>query len=135
NEVEVTYATERPLVTPFRVRLPEPPRRMSKTDAAILRGQADSAALKLACHNPTLHKKMLPQGDTARAVFEAVEQARVESIGSRRMSGVAANLSAMLEDRYQRSNFDQIENRADAPIEEALALLVRQRLTGIEPPS
>jgi cobaltochelatase CobT len=134
NEVEVTYATERPLVTPFRVRLPEPPRRMSKADAAILRGQADSAALKLACHNPTLHKRMLPQGDTARAVFEAVEQARVESIGSRRMSGVAANLSAMLEDRYQRSNFDQIENRADAPIEEALALLVRQRLTGIEPP-
>jgi cobaltochelatase CobT len=135
NEVEVVYSTERPLVTPLRVRLPEPARRMSKSDAAILRGQADSAALRLACHNPALHKKMLPQGDTARAVFEAIEQARVESIGSRRMSGVAANLSAMIEQRYQNANFDQIQDRSEAPIEDALALLVRQRLTGIEPPT
>ena len=135
NEVEVTFAAERPLTTPFRVRLPEPPRRMSKADAAILRGQADSAALKLACHNPALHKRMLPQGGTAKAVFEAIEQARVEAIGSRRMSGVAANLSAMLEDRYRHGNYDQIQDRSDAPIEEALALLVRQRLTGIEPPA
>jgi cobaltochelatase CobT len=135
NEIEVSYSAERPLVTPFRVRLPEPPRRLSKHDAAILRGQADSAALKLACHNPTLHKRMLPQGDTAKAVFEAIEQARVESIGSRRMSGVASNLSAMIEDRYQKSNFDSIQDRSEAPIEEALSLLVRQRLTGIEPPA
>jgi cobaltochelatase CobT len=135
NEIEVVYSNERPLVTPLRVRLPEPARRMSKADAAILRGQADSAALKLACHNPALHKRMLPQGDAARAVFEAIEQARVESIGSRRMSGVAANLSAMIENRYQNTNFDQIRDRSEAPIEEALALLVRQRLTGIEPPT
>jgi cobaltochelatase CobT len=135
NEIEVSYSTERPLVSPLRVRLPEPPRRMSKSEAAILRGQADSAALRLACHNPALHKKMLPQGDTARAVFEAIEQARVESIGSRRMSGVAANLTAMIEQRYQNTNFDQIQDRSEAPIEEALALLVRQRLTGIEPPA
>jgi cobaltochelatase CobT len=135
NEIEVSYATERPLVAPLRVRLPEPPRRMSKHDAAVLRGIADSAALKLACHNPTLHRRLLPQGETAKAVFEAVEQARVEAIGSRRMSGVASNISAMLEDRYQRSNFDQIQDRSEAPIEEALALLVRQRLTGIEPPA
>lgn len=135
NEIEVVYSAERPLVTPLRVRLPEPARRMSKQDAAILRGQADSAALRLACHNPALHKKLLPQGDTARAVFEAIEQARVESIGSRRMSGVASNLSAMIENRYQNTNFDQINDRSEAPIEEALALLVRQRLTGIEPPA
>ncbi len=135
NEIEVSYATERPLVAPLRVRLPEPPRRMSKHDAAVLRGIADSAALKLACHNHTLHRRLLPQGETAKAVFEAVEQARVEAIGSRRMSGVASNISAMLEDRYQRSNFDQIQDRSEAPIEEALALLVRQRLTGIEPPA
>jgi cobaltochelatase CobT len=51
------------------------------------------------------------------------------------MSGVASNLSAMIENRYQNTNFDQITDRSEAPIEEALALLVRQRLTGIEPPA
>ncbi len=133
-ELEVAFAAERPALTPDRIKLPEPPRRMSKTDAAILRGHADSMALRLACHNPSIHRRMLPEGSTARAVFEAVEQARVEAIGSRRMSGVAANLSAMLEDKYHRG-FQDITDRADAPIEEAVAMMVRQRLTGQEPPA
>jgi cobaltochelatase CobT len=77
----------------------------------------------------------MPKGETAKAVFEAVEQARVEAIGSRRMTGVASNLTAMLENRYHRGNYEQISDRADAPIEEALAMLVRERLTGIEPPA
>ena len=59
-----------------------------------------------------------PGGQKARAVFEAVEQARVEAIGARRMDGVADNLAAMLEDRFHRGKFDEITDRADAPIEE-----------------
>src|SRR6185295_17556584 len=134
-ELEVAYAAEKPIASQTRVRLPEPPRRMSRTDAAILRGHADSMALKLACHNPGIHRRLLPEGETAKAVFEAVEQARVEAIGARRMTGVASNLSAMLEDRYHRGNYEQISDRAEAPIEEALAMLVRERLTGKEPPA
>jgi cobaltochelatase CobT len=68
-------------------------------------------------------------------VFEAVEQARVEAIGARRMSGVAKNLSAMIDDRFHRGKFDEVSDRADAPIEEALAMLVRERLTGMTPPA
>jgi cobaltochelatase CobT len=67
-------------------------------------------------------------------VFEAVEQARVEAIGARRMSGVAKNLSAMIDDRFHRGKFDEVSDRTDAPIEEALAMLVRERLTGMTPP-
>src|SRR6185436_9223110 len=70
----------------------------------------------------------------ARAVFEAVELARVEAIGARRMDGVAQNLTAMLDERFHRAKFDEITDRADAPIEDALALLVRERLTGLAPP-
>ena len=133
-ELEVNYAAEKPALNQERARLPEPPRRMSKADAAILRGHADSMALRLAMHNPQIHKKMLPQGENARSVFEAVEQARVEAIGAQRMSGIAQNLSAMLEDRYHRGNFEEITDRADAPLEDALAMLVRERLTGQKPP-
>ena len=134
-ELEVGFAAEKPIVSQARVRLPEPPRRMSKGDAAILRGHADSMALRLACHSPSIHRRMLPEGETAKAIFEAVEQARVEAIGARRMNGVASNLSAMLEDRYHRGNYAEISDRADAPIEEALAMLVRERLTGEQPPA
>ena len=67
-------------------------------------------------------------------MFEAVEQARVEAIGARRMAGVAKNLTAMLDDRYHRGKFDQVSDRADAPLEEAVALMVREQLTGHAPP-
>ncbi len=135
GELEVTFAAERPGLISGKVRLPEPARRLSAQEAAIVRGHADSIALKLACHDPNVHRKLVPSGQTARAVFEAVEQARVEAIGARRMSGVAKNLTAMLDDRFHRSKFDQVTDRADAPIEDALALLVRERLTGQAPPA
>ncbi|MGH6994707.1 MAG: cobaltochelatase subunit CobT, partial [Stellaceae bacterium] len=103
-------------------------------EAAIVRGNADSIALRLACHDTVMHRRLQPAGQQARAVFEAVEQARVEAIGARRMDGVAQNLTAMLDERFHRGKFDQVTERADAPIEEALSLLVRERLTGMAPP-
>jgi cobaltochelatase CobT len=133
-ELEVSFAAERPGVVGGKARLPEPPRKLAPGDAAIVRGHADSISLKLACHDPTVHRRLVPGGQQARAVFDAVEQARVEAIGSRRMAGVAKNLSAMLDDRFHRGKFDEITDRADAPIEDALAMIVRERLTGELPP-
>src|SRR5271163_77254 len=135
NDLEVSFASERPGLVGGKARLPEPPRRLNEREAAIVRGHADSLALRLACHDPSVHRKLAPGGQQARAVFEAVEQARVEAIGSRRMGGVAKNLSAMLDDRFHRGKFDDITDRADAPIEDALAMLVRERLTGEAPPA
>jgi cobaltochelatase CobT len=134
-DLEVNFASERPGLAGGKARLPEPPRRLNEREAAIVRGHADSMALRLACHDPAVHRKLAPGGQQARAVFEAVEQARVEAIGSRRMGGVAKNLTAMLDDRFHRGKFDDITDRADAPIEEALAMMVRERLTGETPPA
>src|SRR6516225_4770950 len=133
-ELEVAFAAERPGIVGGKARLPEPPRKLNAAEAAIVRGHADAIALKLACHDPKVHRKLVPGGQQARAVFEAVEQARVEAIGARRMAGVANNLSAMLDDRFHRGKFDEVTDRADAPIEEAVALMVRERLTGQSPP-
>src|SRR5436190_13512411 len=133
-ELEVGFAAERPGLAAGKARLPEPPRRLNEREAAIVRGHADSIALRLACHDPAVHRKLVPGGQQARAVFESVEQARVEAIGARRMEGVARNLGAMLDDRFHRGKFDDITDRADAPIEDAVALMVRERLTGVAPP-
>ena len=133
-DLEVNYAAERPGIAGGKVRLPEPPRKLNKQEAAIVRGHADSIALKLACHDPAVHRRQMPGGQQARAVFDAVEQARVEAIGARRMTGVKRNLAAMLDDKFHRGKFDDITDRADAPIEEAIAMMVRERLTGEPPP-
>ena len=118
-----------------KARLPEPARKLNRAEAAIVRGHADALALRLACHDATVHRKLQPAGQQARAVFEAVEQARVEAIGARRMAGVAGNLAAMLDDRFHRAKFDEITERSEAPIEEALSMMVRERLTGQAPPA
>src|ERR1700674_1105160 len=133
-DLEVSFAAERPGLAGGKVRLPEPPRKLGKQDVAIVRGHADSIALRIACHDPAVHRRLVPGGQQARAVFDAVEQGRVEAIGARRMDGVARNLAAMLDDRFHRGKYDEITDRADAPIEDALALLVRERLTGHAPP-
>src|SRR6202451_604494 len=134
GDLEVSFAAERPGLAGGKARLPEPPRRLTEREAAIVRGHADSMALRLACHDPTVHRRLAPGGQQARAVFEAIEQARVEAIGARRMGGVAKNLAAMLDDRFHRGKFDEITDRADAPIEDALAVIVWERLTGEAPP-
>ena len=138
QELEVTYAADRPALIgtgeSAKARLPEPARKLTAREVAIVRGHADAMSLRLACHDERMHKKLLPTQRNARAVFEAVEQARVESIGARRMQGVATNLSAMLEDRYHRGTYAEVTDRADAPMEDAVALMVRERLTGLAPP-
>jgi cobaltochelatase CobT len=136
--LEVAFSTDKPSLLSSsegsKARLPEPPRKPNPREAAIVRGLADSFALRLACHSDALHRRLSPQSPPARALFDAVEQARVEAIGSRRMEGVASNITAMLDDRYHRSPFAEARTRDEAPLEDAVAMLVRERLTGLAPP-
>ncbi|MCA0011249.1 cobaltochelatase subunit CobT [Mesorhizobium sp. B292B1B] len=130
KEMEVGFAKDRPALAGSRARLPELPKKASKADIAITRGLGDSMALKRACHDVRIHTRLAPEGKAARAIYDAVEQARVEAIGSRAMQGVADNIGSMLEDKYAKANLVDVKDKSDAPIEEALALMVREKLTG-----
>ena len=134
HELEVGFSKDKPSLSGQRARLPELPKKASAADIAVTRGLSDSMALKIACHDNAIHNRLAPEGRQARAVFDAVEQARVEAIGARAMAGVAANLGSMLEDKYAKANLAEVRERADAPVEEAIALLVREKLTGAPPP-
>ncbi len=130
HDLEVGFAKDRPALTGNRARLPELPKKPSRSDIAITRGIGNSMALKRACHDSRLHLKLAPEGKQARAIFDAVEQARVEAIGSRAMLGVAENIGSMLEDKYAKANLADVRDQAEAPLEEAVAMMVRERLTG-----
>ena len=134
EEVQVHFAPGKPELDGKHVQLPEPSRVPTVKEIAVVRGWADSFALTAACHNIKLHNRLAPAAGPARAVFEAVEQARVEALGANRMPGMSDNLTAKIEDQYSHGRFAEISERADAPLEDALALLVRERLTGLAPP-
>ncbi|WP_377277981.1 cobaltochelatase subunit CobT [Rhizobium sp. R86522] len=133
-QVEVAFANERPGLAGERIRLPELSKRPTAHELAVTRGLGDSMALRLACHDQKVHAALAPQGTDARAIFDAVEQARVESLGSLRMPGVASNIQSMNTEKYAKANFSTISRQEDAPIGEAVAMLVREKLTGQKAP-
>ena len=134
HELEVSFAKDRPALAGNLARLPDLPKKLTRGDIAVTRGLGDSMALKRACHDLRVHTKLAPDGPQARAIYDAVEQARCEAIGSLRMTGVGDNIGSMLEDKYSRANFSEAKDRSEAPLEEAVAMLVREKLTGRAPP-
>jgi cobaltochelatase CobT len=135
EELEVTFGAEGPRLSPGRIVLPHPPRVISDPEAERIRGQADALALRLAHHDDREHARLRPQGAEARQVFDAVEEMRVQALGANAMKGVSANLTAALTDSLERRGVARMQDRALAPLADAVALMVRERLTGLKPPA
>ena len=134
-DLSVSFGTETPGLAGKRARLPQIPVDMPPHEIALARGHSDAYALRLAHHDDASHSRYQPEGKNARAVFEAVEQARVEAIGAQIMPGMRKNLSAVIEDRYAKRPTPKFADVKDAPIEEAVALILREKLTGDAPPA
>ncbi|HEY6577971.1 MAG TPA: cobaltochelatase subunit CobT [Rhizomicrobium sp.] len=132
--LEVNYSAEPAALKGLKARLPLPSRSLPASEVAVVRGQGDAFALRLAYHDDALHERHRPKSTDAAAVFEAAEQARVEAIGARAMKGVAANLTAQLEARLCASGLAKARERNEAPLAEVVALLVRERIAGLPPP-
>jgi cobaltochelatase CobT len=115
--------------------VPMPGGNLSAGQIAEARGWADAFALRLRHHNAALHARGRPGDATARAVFDALEQVRVEAIGARAMEGVAANLSHMVEMRTQTDPIVRARAKEEVPIASAVALMLREKLTGDAPPA
>jgi len=133
-ELELSFTTDAPSASLKQLRVPMPGRNLPREQVAEARGFADGFALRERHHNPKLHARVAPADANARAVFDAVEQARVEALGSRAMAGVRANLGHALEMRLRSDPLTRARNRAEVPLASALGLIVRERLTGEKPP-
>ncbi|HEY0313077.1 MAG TPA: cobaltochelatase subunit CobT [Allosphingosinicella sp.] len=133
-EVELAFTAEGPSAQGKTVKVPMPGRNLPEREVAEARGFADAAALRLRHHNAALHARGAPADDIARAVFNAVEQARIEALGARAMAGVRANLGRATEMRMRTDPITRARSRAEVPLDTALGLLVRERLTGDAPP-
>ena len=133
-ELEVSFTSDKPGMSGTKARLPLVAQDLPAHDVAIARGTSDAFALRLANHDEALHARLLPKGQMAKAIYETVEQTRVEAIGANAMPGMAKNLDAVLEDRFAEKVITGEPTRKESALEDALALLVRERLTGTPPP-
>jgi cobaltochelatase CobT len=134
RDLEVEFTPDPPRIRGNHVRLQTPPRSLPEAEVSKLRGHSDSMALKLRFHDDKLHSAKMPHGETARKIYNEVEQARYEAIGATRMKGVSSNLDAALADRCKAMSFDRVNEFEDVPVPEVIGLIVREELTGKSAP-
>jgi cobaltochelatase CobT len=133
-ELELAFTADAPTQSGKNVRVPMPARSLPAEQVAEARGFADSFSLRLRHHDAALHAKGAPIETIARAVFDAVETARIEALGSKGMAGVEANLGRALDMRMKSDPITRARSADEVPLSTALQLLVRERLTGQAPP-
>ena len=112
-----------------------PARSLPADQVAEARGFADSFALRLKHHDPALHLRGAPPEAVARAVFDAVENARVEALGSRGYRGITDNLAHALDVRLRADPITRARTKDEVPLSTALGLMVREALTGEQAPA
>ena len=130
REVEVNWTADAPSSTGSTFRVPMPGRGLPRGAALQARGFADSFALKLRHHNDRLHTRGAPSEPAARAAYDAVEMVRYEALGSNAYPGMRDNLDAALMVRMGGDPITRAASADDVPLQAALALLLRERLTG-----
>ncbi len=113
-----------------RARLPTPAPVLSENERALLRGAADSEALRIKYHDTDLHARLKPKDERANLIFDAVEQARVESLGAQAMAGVGKNLQAVLSAKSTRLGYHTLTHRHNDTLPDALHAYLRHKLTG-----
>ena len=135
-DAEVVFASDASGQSPGKVaRVVSPGPSLEPRLVAEARGAADALALRLRHHDPKLHHSRAPIADgEARAVFDALEMARVEALGAKAMEGVRANLSDLVEARVRVDAITRARTAEEVPLATAVGLLARQRLTGEPPP-
>lgn len=134
-EVELAFTADAPAQSGKHIKVPMPARALPPEQVAEARGFADGFALQLKHHDITLHTRAAPVEAVARAVFDAVETARVEALGSRGYAGISDNLAMALDVRLRADPITRARNRDEVPLSTALGLMVRERLTGQESPA
>ncbi len=134
SEVDVVFASETAPASGKTARVPSPGPALEPRLVAEARGAADSVALKLRYHDSKLHARHAPADADARAVFDALETARVEALGARAMGGVRENLNRLAEARVRGDAIVRARTAEEVPLSTAVGLLARERLIGEAPP-
>ena len=134
-EVELAFTADAPAQSGKHIKVPMPARALPAEQVAEARGFADGFALRLKHHDIALHNRAAPVEAVARAVFDSVENARVEALGGRGYLGISDNLNSALDVRLRADPITRARNRDEVPLSTALGLMVRERLTGQESPA
>lgn len=133
-ELSVSFTVDPPGMTNDAVRLPQVSRRLTKDEVLLARGTADAYALHKKYNDPALFNRYCPDGQMARDIYEAMENARCEAIGARDMPGTSGNIDAKIANEAERKGYANVKDSADIPLAVAAGYFVRHLATGRDLP-
>jgi cobaltochelatase CobT len=134
EELQVSFGKGKPYLQGSRARVPSPEEGLTPGELAALRGTADQFALRTRFHDEGLHRTSRPVTGIAQEVYDSIEDARIACIGSYLMKGVGDNLHAQFGQHCVNQGFQQVDSQSQAPLGEALDMLIREKVTGRKPP-
>ncbi len=130
-QLDVSFTGTGYLADKDMVRLPALAKDGVNSDS--LRGMADLAGLTLRYQNEGLYRKYRPLDTQAQAVYQALEEARIEALGIEEYPGTASNIAAKLSAEAQRLKLNAARKQSDVPLSEALRQVARHFFTGKPP--
>ena len=111
--------------------LPTLPAKPDVRAVAKARGEADALALRLSLSDARLHARHQPPPGPAQAIYEALEQARVEALGAQHLEGVGENLAAAQDARARAKGWHRKDlSQKDVPLAEAIGVIAREVFSG-----
>ncbi|MBT2134238.1 cobaltochelatase subunit CobT [Croceibacterium sp. LX-88] len=129
-EAEVSWTADAPGIQGKSLRVPMPGRTLPRDQAQEARGVADSFALKLRFHDEAVHRRSMPSEPAARSCYDAIERVRYEALGENNYAGMRENLAAATELRVRTDPITRATKADEVPLQTALALMLREQLTG-----
>ena len=130
EEISVNFSPGGASLNGNQAQLPAPAGNANREAFTKLRGAADAMGLRLRHHDEQVHCEHMPPGPDARAVYDALEQVRCESLGAKRLSGVSQNLTALLDERCKTRGYPGVTEKNETMLPDVIGLLAREHLTG-----
>ncbi len=93
DELEINYVKENPSINGNTINLTEPNIENIKNNLGYLRAEADSLALEFRLHSKEIHKNFINNDELSNEIINALEQTRIEVIGSQEFRGIGKNLN------------------------------------------
>ncbi|MDE3061295.1 MAG: cobaltochelatase subunit CobT, partial [Pseudomonadota bacterium] len=95
-------------------------------DLPVIRGEADHAAFAVRYHDAALHHKLRPKGGAGAAVFDMLEDVRVDALGGIYLTGVRYNLAQRFDQRSKSRNTANPSEKLLATLESQARRVLQQ---------
>ena len=115
NKAEINFVNKDPGVQGNQINILFPEISKLNKDINYIRGQADTIALELRLHDPSVHNKFITKNDISNAIFNEIEKSRIEAKGSLDFKGVKKNiLNKHIRDIERKNNNSDNDDLIDA---------------------